>query len=60
MTLKDFRTIYVYQVDQDTYEVDWELTTMTPSTFEAVALAAYMSEGGLLGVLFGCRKVAER
>ena len=28
-TLKDFGTIYVYQVDQDTYEIDWQLTTMT-------------------------------
>ncbi len=55
MTLKDFGTIYVYQVDQDTYEIDWELTTMTASAFEAVALAAHLS-----GQMLPCRLVLPK
>lgn len=55
MTLKDFGTIYVYQVDQDTYEIDWELTTMMPGAFEAVALAAHLS-----GQMLPCRLVLPK
>lgn len=55
MTLKDFGTIYVYQIDEGTYEVDWELTTMTPDAFEVVAFAAHLS-----GQMLPCRLVLPK
>lgn len=36
-------TLYVYRVADDLYEVDWELTTISPVVVEALALAAYQT-----------------
>jgi hypothetical protein len=33
--------VYVYQVDSDWYEVDWELTGISEKRFQLLALAAY-------------------
>jgi len=37
--------IYVYKVDSDWYEVDWELTAMSEKQFQLIVLAAYKSQG---------------
>ena len=47
--------IYVYQVAADCYEVDWELTALPPSLFEAVALAAHFELSSM-----PCRLVAPK
>lgn len=36
-------TIYVYRAGADLYEMDWELTTVTPMAFEALLLAAHQA-----------------
>lgn len=53
--LADFGDVYVYQVAEDMYEVDWELTTMPPSTVELLAVAAYRT-----GYALPCRLVPPR
>lgn len=53
--LADFGTLYVYQVADDIYELDWELTTMAPSIVEVVALAAHRAGHGV-----PCRLVPPR
>ena len=55
MSPRDLGTIYVYQADVELYEVDWELTTMPPAVFEAVAVAAHQS-----GQMLPCRLVLPR
>ena len=40
--LADFGTIYAYQVADDIYEIDWELTTVPSGTVEVLALAAHL------------------
>ena len=39
--LADFGDLFVYQVGEDIYEVDWDLTGMAPSTVELLALAVH-------------------
>lgn len=51
----DIGTIYVYEVASECYEVDWELTTVTPQTFEAMALTAHLAEAKL-----SCRLVLPK
>lgn len=53
--LADLGDLYVYQVSGDIHEVDWELTTMAPSTVELLALAAYRA-----GHSLPCRLVPPR
>lgn len=53
--MRDVGTIYVYQVDVDLYEVDWELTTITPAVFEAVALVVHQA-----GQMLPCRLVGPK
>lgn len=51
----DKPAIYVYRVAQDMYEVDWQLTSASETTFHGMALAAYRS-----GRELACRLVAPR
>lgn len=41
--ITDFGRLYVYQVSEDIYEVDWELSTISKTTFEALALATHLA-----------------
>lgn len=47
-SLSDFGKIYVYEAWEGAYEVDFELTSMSRRTFEAVALAAHQSRKKLV------------
>lgn len=51
----DFGTLVVYQVSEDIYEVDWELTTVSKTTFEALALATHLA-----GEMLPCRLVLPK
>jgi hypothetical protein len=54
-TFADFGDLFVYQVAENVYEVDWELTTMPSSTVELLALAAHRA-----GRLLPCRLVPPK
>jgi hypothetical protein len=47
-SVADFGKLYVYDAWEGMYEVDWELTTMSKITFEALALATYQAGKKLL------------
>ncbi len=53
--LAEFGDLYAYEVAENIYEVDWELTMMAPSTVELVALAAHRA-----GHRLPCRLVVPR
>jgi hypothetical protein len=40
----DFGKLYVYEAWEDAYEVDFELTTISKTTSEALALATHQTE----------------
>lgn len=53
--IREFGNLYVYQVAEDLYEIDWELTTMVKTTVEALAVAAHQ-----IGRLLQCELVAPK
>jgi hypothetical protein len=42
-TVADFGKLYVYEAWEGAYEVDWELTTLSKTIFEALALATHQT-----------------
>lgn len=48
VSVSDYGKVYVYEAWEGAYEVDVELTTMSRTTFEALALAIHLSRQKLL------------
>ena len=47
-SVSDFDKLYVYEAWEGAYEVDWELTAMSKTTFESLALATHQTGKKLL------------